>query len=512
MDLPTLKLLAARVRGLLEQSHHRIGHNQALDLIAALPGLRNWPEVKAFPDRVMACQLDEVSAGRLGSRLKARFGLELSAHSLLTSLLLPAPNRPFLAVLDELLVASGMPDDRLREALRDIEGIPKTSYVVRDGLVFVFDKLLHEVQKAQTVAGPGNRLPELAAQLLPAAMVSPAEAIEHWGIVPWPYERLSWVSGEFTIQHRAFNSLIPGTFTNKHDVQRALARLIVGDVQPGNGDFTYRGQPLSLCDPLDPALLPPRPRLPAFDGPAVDRYSALAHVGYLPGFEPVSELLFARVKQLEADWGGESAHCARHVHLRAAELWPRGEDFLPRRLASPNDLSGTIGVPDYALEELAKLRPLYPELAMMSDGALFTMFDRYQRESRFIKGWTANRDDDFLFYLMGQVAGDEKYFEGESAIAVGEWVAAAVLAGASFDTALEFGRACESYDSAVARLARRIADAMTFLASDKDTTALQGHEIRTFRDHFQQARSYGSSPMLAEQDLSDFFATDSPRF
>lgn len=92
MDLPTLKLLAARVRGLLEQSHHRIGHNQALDLIAALPGLRNWPEVNAFPDRVMACQLDEVSAARLGSRLKARFGLDINAYSLLSSLLLPTPS------------------------------------------------------------------------------------------------------------------------------------------------------------------------------------------------------------------------------------------------------------------------------------------------------------------------------------------------------------------------------------------------------------------------------------
>ena len=51
MDIQQLKLMAGRVRGLLEQSKHTIGHNQSLDLIAALPGLRNWPEVQAFPDR-----------------------------------------------------------------------------------------------------------------------------------------------------------------------------------------------------------------------------------------------------------------------------------------------------------------------------------------------------------------------------------------------------------------------------------------------------------------------------
>ena len=70
MDVQQLKLLAGRVRGLLEQSNHPLGHNQSLDLIAALPGLRSWPEVQAFPDRVASCTLDAASAGRLAFRLK----------------------------------------------------------------------------------------------------------------------------------------------------------------------------------------------------------------------------------------------------------------------------------------------------------------------------------------------------------------------------------------------------------------------------------------------------------
>lgn len=86
MDLPQLQLLASRVRDLLQHSNHGVGHNQSLDLIAALPGLRNWPEVRAFPDRVASCELDESSASRLAFRLRKRFGLELSVPDILLAL------------------------------------------------------------------------------------------------------------------------------------------------------------------------------------------------------------------------------------------------------------------------------------------------------------------------------------------------------------------------------------------------------------------------------------------
>lgn len=89
MDIQQLKLLAGRVRGLLEQSHHSIGHNQSLDLVAALPGLRNWPEVQAFPDRVAACELEQGSAGRLAFRLKRKFAFDLSPQHLLVALAPP---------------------------------------------------------------------------------------------------------------------------------------------------------------------------------------------------------------------------------------------------------------------------------------------------------------------------------------------------------------------------------------------------------------------------------------
>ncbi len=84
MDIPQLKLLAGRVRDRLQQSSCLIGHSQSLDLIAALPGLRNWPEVVAFPRRVAACELDATSVSRLTYRLNKKFSLEVGPKEWLT--------------------------------------------------------------------------------------------------------------------------------------------------------------------------------------------------------------------------------------------------------------------------------------------------------------------------------------------------------------------------------------------------------------------------------------------
>lgn len=89
MDIPQLKLLAGLVRGLLEQSNVPIGHSQSLDVIAALPGLRSWPEVMAFPDRVTATELNTTSTGRLAYRLKNRYKVELAPATLLKALTPP---------------------------------------------------------------------------------------------------------------------------------------------------------------------------------------------------------------------------------------------------------------------------------------------------------------------------------------------------------------------------------------------------------------------------------------
>ncbi|MDN7902159.1 hypothetical protein QZM82_38860 [Burkholderia cepacia] len=86
MDIQQLKLLAGLVRGILQPTHPALGHSQALDLIAALPGLRNWPEVMAFPERVAATELDTNSTRRLAFRLSKRYAVDMSPQELLIAL------------------------------------------------------------------------------------------------------------------------------------------------------------------------------------------------------------------------------------------------------------------------------------------------------------------------------------------------------------------------------------------------------------------------------------------
>lgn len=73
---------AERLRAHLEHHNLILKHGQALDLIAAIPGLRNWPEVNAFPERVAVAKWDDHSAHRLVKRIAKAHSLILSADEL----------------------------------------------------------------------------------------------------------------------------------------------------------------------------------------------------------------------------------------------------------------------------------------------------------------------------------------------------------------------------------------------------------------------------------------------
>jgi hypothetical protein len=77
MNAEQLKALAAGLRALLARWDIAISHGQALDLLAALPGLRDWPEVNAFPDRLAAQAIDLAATGRLARRVASKFGPRL---------------------------------------------------------------------------------------------------------------------------------------------------------------------------------------------------------------------------------------------------------------------------------------------------------------------------------------------------------------------------------------------------------------------------------------------------
>lgn len=392
-------------------------------------------------------------------------------------------------ILDEIGYYFGSQHDALKEELRKIEGVPNATYLVKDGIVFVFDKLVQLVQEHRT-RQPELPLAELALNLIDKANASAKEAVGIWRIVPEPYALTEDQAGHWTIRHRPLNARLPEIFQSKDSAEDALACLMLGGIQPGKGDFSYRGQPMKLCDPLDTALLPPRPVIQRVEEPESLGYTALGHETYESGFEPISEAMFDDVKEREAAWKNDSTRAAQHAQEHVADIWARAATLQLETLDDPTD-----EVPEYGQEDFAELRPLYPELTMLSDGSLYAWFSSYQSECCYINGWTASRDDDFLFYLLGKASA--RQHKHETAKEVGQWVAYALLRGDALDAALAFGRSAALYDAAISCLASRVADVMRFLAKDKKAAEARGPAIRTFMDAFRLARSYSIAPLSA---------------
>jgi hypothetical protein len=97
MDLDQLRLLAGPLRRLLNEQHFPLTHNQALEVLAAVPGLRNWSEVNAFPEKVASTTLDPRAAARLAKRIASQGGPRITNEELLRLL------RPDTAVTAQAL-------------------------------------------------------------------------------------------------------------------------------------------------------------------------------------------------------------------------------------------------------------------------------------------------------------------------------------------------------------------------------------------------------------------------
>lgn len=133
MDMPQLKLLAARVRGLLDQHDVAVGHNQSLDLIAALPGLRNWPEVMAFPDRVAACELTAHTVGRLAHRLRSKHSTSFDAIELMTALQPPQLAQPAVSPVPDVWPTGPAPGVYVTTSQQAINALLKQYEDATDG-------------------------------------------------------------------------------------------------------------------------------------------------------------------------------------------------------------------------------------------------------------------------------------------------------------------------------------------------------------------------------------------
>src|SRR5437016_299736 len=98
MDAEQLKLLAGRLADWLTHNQHPVKHGHALDFMAAIPGLRNWPEVLSFPERVANAELTELACQRLAQRITKKTGVTFSAQELRAALVAPSSEVASLTV------------------------------------------------------------------------------------------------------------------------------------------------------------------------------------------------------------------------------------------------------------------------------------------------------------------------------------------------------------------------------------------------------------------------------
>lgn len=83
MDLEQLRLCVGPLRRLLDERHFPLTHNQTLEILAAVPGLRNWSEANAFPEKVASAKLDQRAAARLARRITSQGGPTIPEDELL---------------------------------------------------------------------------------------------------------------------------------------------------------------------------------------------------------------------------------------------------------------------------------------------------------------------------------------------------------------------------------------------------------------------------------------------
>lgn len=83
MHIEHIRLLAKPFRALLAERNFKLSHNQALDFLASIAGLRNWPEANAMPSRLDATVPNRPAAARLARRVVDGGGPEIEVDALL---------------------------------------------------------------------------------------------------------------------------------------------------------------------------------------------------------------------------------------------------------------------------------------------------------------------------------------------------------------------------------------------------------------------------------------------
>ena len=403
-----------------------------------------------------------------------------------------ASQPPFPVILDEFGYYFA-DDSTLRETLRDMPGVPGVRYQVDGDRVFVFDRLVSLVS-AHGLGSDGKPDPAQVANLLPSAWMSGLEAVQA-GVVPEPYELVPGCK-LFRVRHKGFNAWLPGGHYSKHGADQVLADLLLGQVIAGEGEFEYRGQPMTLIEPYDISKL-------SFNLPLrVERDGVepghWAMPKFMVGLAPLDEATYAAIADAYAGWHADRAAMKRLALANADALWARMAEW---KVADLNDQDSVVS--DYLADDAIALRGHYPELGMLNDGSLCDLYGEFAEDCLMQRSWTPYRHEDFLFYLLG-IGALSKTSDGEAIREAGYVVAAGLLHGRPLEDAARIAALASSHANVACSMALRARKAIQFLEAEANRDWRVGPRIVTMNDALRMARSTGFSviPSTVEEQPS----------
>ncbi|MBP4081824.1 hypothetical protein [Aeromonas sp. MrichA-1] len=368
-------------------------------------------------------------------------------------------------ILDEFGYYFSTISGYLESKVRDVNCIPKSTYLVTDDGVFVFKKLIFLIKK-EMAKNPSVNIEDTAKQLLNQAIVTASEAVDIWGACPEQYI----ISGDRII-HQHFNAVIPGIFETKESKIKAIAKLLQGHVIEGEGEFTYREQPMRQLAPLELIVLPPKPALKE----CLDLEILPYRLNYKDGYPPLNEALFNNFKDAIQHWVAEQIAVRKKAE---SALNYSGFKLTDGEVDSLNNIYSNELYFDK--ENADELKMLYPELSSLSDVAIYGLFDDYKDDAG-ITRYSPFREIDFFFYLICRL------YDVNSSGCSGCWMYCALMEGADAGQVAEIGNAAFKYSNTICNIERKISAIIGFMSNPREGK-LMGLEIFTMHDFMKMAQ------------------------
>lgn len=394
---------------------------------------------------------------------------------------------------------------QLESAVLKIPGVPNARYVVRDGRVFVFKKLIADIQKNQVDVAQS---PQAVIDLVESAWVGAIEATTVHGVMPAGYE-IEVVDEKFHIRHEALWARIPFEFSSAHDVAVALGSVLLGNAIATRGDFQFDGQWLVFEEPLSLSL-PEKPLIKG-DSNQVDQSHPMQHPAYEPGLSAFTPQDYEAVRGLITRWCADLHIMAEVSDTEYPDIWAKVlSQEIPRPLYTRNfDHPNN----DELRAEAAELARLYPELGGLSASHLHSHYSIFAGELSGHIDIEFIRNEEFSVYLLGLQAQSDR--DEDLAYSAGLHTWFSLKRGETWDQACAFAQSCQTYDSSLFTLNSRFTDAMNTLRSRNvrhETLASQGllwpgvtavgPSMNSLEVFMREARKCNMQVMESSQDQS----------